>query len=204
MRLKHKYLEKIRKTPELASQFSKEEKGTGGKSMVRYWDWAIGRYHHDKSAEAAFQYLQNGIQNFNETKKNREHGELLIKKLRLYIADYSKLGFEYLSSQSRLNIDIQHNNLVTGEVFRLDKTRDNGYAITLLNRTDEVWAHQLRFRLLQIHYSNLYKCPHDLIKVGVYNFEKDVHEYISFDDEELREAWAEITGLSEKINQFKL
>lgn len=204
MKLKHKFVEQIRKFPELASQFSKEEKNPGGKSMVRYWDWAIGHFHHENSKEAAFKYLMNGIQSFNDTKKNRNNGERLIKKLDKYIIDYQKMGFNYISSQSKLNMDIQHNNFMTGEIFRIDKTPEKGYAITLLIRNDEVWAHQLRFRLLQIHYANVYKCPHDLIKVGIYNFEKEEHEYVSFDDDELRNAWIEITKLSEKINQFKL
>jgi hypothetical protein len=198
MKLKHKNLELIRNAPELAMQFSKDE-STGGKSMIRYWDWAVGHFHHEQNEAVAFKYLQNGIQSFSDTKKNRDNGERLIKKLDMYIAGYQNLGFDYISSQSRLNMDIQHNNLLTGEIFRIDKTLENGYAITLLNRTDEIWAHQLRFRLLQIHYSNLYKCPHDLVKVGVYNFIKEEHEYVSFDDEELRDAWAEITGISKRL-----
>lgn len=203
MKLKHRNLEQIRKAPELASQLSKEE-GIGGKSMVRYWDWAVGHYHQEQDFRVGLDYLQNGILSFNNTKQNREKGEKLMKKLEKYVFSYSKLGFNYIGSNSRLNIDIEHNNSVTGEVFRIDSTKEGGYAITLLNRTDEIWAHELRFRLLQIHYSNIYKCPYDLVKVGVFNFEREDHEYVSFDDLELKSAWDEITGISSKINQFKL
>lgn len=203
MKLKHRNLEQSRKSPEVASQLSKEV-GIGGKSMVRYWDWAVGHYHQEKDFRVGLDYLQKGILSFNNTKQNREKGEKLMKKLEKYVSNYSKLGFNYIGSNSRLNIDIQHNNAVTGEVFRIDGTMEGGYAITLLNRTDEIWAHELRFRLLQIHYSNIYKCPYDLVKVGVFNFESGEHEYVSFDEEELKSAWAEITGISSKINQFKL
>jgi len=202
MKLKHKFLEQIRKSPELASKFS-EEKGQGGKTMVRVWDRSISHFHQE-GEEEAFRYLLNGLLEFRDTKEHRQRKELYYNKLKNYIKEYNSYGFKSLKIMSHLKIDIQHNNFITGEVFRIDKTPENGYAITLLNRTDEVWAHQLRFRLLQIHYSNLYKCPHDLIKVGIYNFEKEKHEYFSFDDEELREAWAEISGISSKINQFKL
>lgn len=202
MRLKHKNLEQIRKSPELASKFS-EEKGQIGKTMVRVWDRSISHFHQEGAAEA-INFLHNGLLEFRDTKEHRQRKELYYNKLKNYIKEYNSFGFKPIKIMSHLKIDIQHNNFITGEIFRIDKTPEDGYAITLLNRTDEVWAHQLRFRLLQIHYSNVYKCPHDLIKVGVYNFEKEEHEYVSFDDKELKDAWTEIIGISNKINQFKL
>lgn len=203
MNIKHRNLEQIRKSPKSVSEFSNES-GKGGKTMIRVWDHAIGHYHHDGDAKAALSYLINGLSQFNDNKKNREWKEKLIDKFNCYINSYTKLKLTNVKVNSRLKIDIHHNNFITGEIFRIDKSSENGYIITIQNRKDEIWAHELRFRLLQIHFSNLYKCPYDLIKVGVYNFENGEHEYVSFDDIELRNAWDETINISNKINQIRL
>ena len=200
MKIKHKNLEAIKANPRMASALVKEN--SNGKSMVRYWDWAVSCFHHKKSLRAALNYLENGILSFNDTKQNRTKGNKLLEALEVYTKSYDSLGFNYLSSQKRIKIDIEHNNFITGEIFRLDETVEGGYAITILQRQDDVWAHELRFKVLQVYFSNYYKCPFDLIKVGVYNVEKGIHEYISFDENELNEAWNEVIELSKEINKF--
>jgi hypothetical protein len=157
MRIKHKYLERIRQTPDAISQILKENKG-GGKSMIRYWDYAIGHFHQN-NLDFAMDYLKQGLQEFKDHKRNRDHASELIGKLERYAENYLELGFDYIGSQKHLRIDIKHNNFITGEVFRIDKTPEGGYAVTLMNRTDEIWAHELRYQLMQIHYSNIFKCP---------------------------------------------
>ncbi len=203
MKLKHRHLEQIRKSPESVNQVVIQELG-GGKSMVRYWDWAVGQYHHTRDVESANNYLLKGLSNFNDNKKNNEWREVLVNKFNNYIVSYENLKFQNLEVNNRLNIDIEHNNFITGEIFRVDKSQDNGFVVTLQNRKDEIWAHELRFRVLQVHYSNVYRCPYDLVKVGVFNFESGEHEYVSFDDFELKQAWDEVTNLSNKINQIRL
>lgn len=203
MRIKHRVLEQVRKSPESISQIT-GQKTAGGKTMIRVWDNAIGKYHHSKDAQAAQAYLLNGLSNFNNTKKNNEWREVLVNKFNRYIASYEKLKVENIGVNTRLLMDIHHNNFLTGEILRIDKTPESEYLVTVQNRQDEIWGHELRFRLLQIHFSNKYKCPYDSIKVGVYNFQSEEHEYLSFDDIELRQAWDEVVNLSNRINQFRL
>ncbi|MBL7966893.1 MAG: hypothetical protein JNK09_07815 [Prolixibacteraceae bacterium] len=203
MKIKHRNLEQIRKSPQTASEFS-AEKGKGGKTMIRAWDNAVGKYHHLKDAKAAQVYLLNSLSNFNNNKKNNEWREVLINKFNRYVDSYEKLKVENIGVNTRLLMDIHHNNYITGEILRVDKTPDNEYLVTLQNRQDEIWGHELRFRLLQIHFSNKYKCPYDSIKVGVYNFQSEEHEYLSFDDAELKQAWNEVVNLSNRINQVHL
>lgn len=202
MKIKHKNLEAIKGDPKIASTLGKET--ANGKSMVRYWDWAVSCFHHEKDLRVALNYLEKGILSFNDTKQNRNKGDKLLEALEIYAKSYNSLGFNYISSQKRLKIDIEQNNFLTGEVFRLDETLEGGYAITILQRQDSIWAHELRFKLFQVYFSNVYKCPYDLVKVGVYNVEKGIHEYISFEDNELNDAWSEVLELSKEINKFNL
>lgn len=203
MRIRHRVLEQVRKSPESVSQITGQKPG-GGSTMIRAWDNAIGNYHHSKDAKAAQTYLLNRLSNFNSNKRNNEWREVLINKFNRYVASYEKLKVENIEVNTRLLLDIRHNNFITGEILRVDKTLENEYLITIQNRKDEIWGHELRFRLLQIHFSDKYKCPYDSIKVGVYNFQEEEHEYVSFDDRELKQAWEEVVNLSNRINQVRL
>ncbi|SHJ89093.1 hypothetical protein SAMN05444280_1382 [Tangfeifania diversioriginum] len=201
MKLKHRYLEQVRRNPQSVKQILQETSG-GGKTMVRCWDRAIGHYHKNEDSKSALSYLNSALSNFNDNRTNNVKKDMLIEKFNNYTHEYLNLDFKNIKVNSRINIDIHHNNYLTGEIFRVDQTPENGFAITLMNRNDEIWATELRFRILQIYYSNIYKCPYDLIKVGVFNFEEELHEYTSFDEIELNQAWQEIIDISNKINKF--
>jgi hypothetical protein len=73
-----------------------------------------------------------------------------------------------------------------------------------MNRSDDIWATEIRFRILQLHFSNIYRFPYDLIKVGVYNFEECLNEYTSFDETELNLAWEETLTISQNINRIQI
>jgi hypothetical protein len=84
MKLKHRYLEQARKNPQSISQIS--EQTTGGKSMVRYWDWAVGHFHKDQDSKSALAYLENGLSNFNDNRANNNKREMLIEKFKSYVS----------------------------------------------------------------------------------------------------------------------
>jgi hypothetical protein len=203
MKLKHRYLEQVRRNPQSVSMLLKETDG-GGKTMVRCWDRAIGRFHKNEEFDDAKNYLESALSNFNDNRANKEKREMLIDKFINYTLEYANLGFRNIKTNTNISINIQHNNTLTGEVFRIDTTNENGLAITLMNRTDDIWASELRFPLLQLYYANIYKYPYDLIKVGVYNFEEEIHEYTSFEEKELNLAAEEVISISKKINQIQL
>lgn len=203
MKIKHRYLEQVRRNPHSVTQFLKDLDG-GGSTMVRCWDNAVGRFHKNHDVTKTKDYLESRLSNFKDTRSNNEKRNMLIDKFYNYIHEYSNLQFRNIKTNTNIRINIQHNNVITGEVFRIDATHDNGLAITLMNRADKIWTSELRFPLLQLHYANVYKYPYDLIKVGVYNFENEVHEYISFEERELNQAADEVINLSKKINQIQL
>ena len=190
MKIKHKNLELVRSNPSNAKIFLSENY-PGGKNMTRCWDRAISVYHKENRLDKAILYLQGQCLNFANTKKNRDKTESLILKLIAYDKNYTQLNFLPQKILGRLNIDIEYNNNLSGEIYRVDKTCD-GYAITLMLREDKIWQNELRFPLLQRFYSDMFKCPANKIKVGVYKYDKSEHEYITYDESTLNNAWDEM------------
>lgn len=196
MKFSHRNLEAIRQNPK---NFKQILNSSGGRiSMARYWQFAARRYHQSSNDdELAVNYLENNCLNhFVNNASNSGKIRKLIDKLHLYFEDYKKQNIEFYDYTNRISIDIQNNNFITGEIFRIDKKNDGGYKIALFSKLDSIWANELRFPLLQIYYSNLFECPTMDIEVGVYNLEKDKHEYLFFDEETLQQAWNEITQIS--------
>ena len=200
MKIKHKHLESIRVAPQNIVTFNTPSTKMG-KTMIRQWDFSLSEYH-EKGLNQAIVYLQNSLSTFKETKQNKIKEENLIKKLIAYDKSYRDLNYECIMLRSKLNIDLKHNNNLCGEILRIDKTQNNGYAITLMLRNDNIWASELRFPIIQRYFSEINKCPFDLIKVGVFNLELAKHEYISYDEQTLISSWKEINELSNNINQY--
>jgi len=128
---------------------------------------------------------------------NKDRAIDFINKLEKYITKYNQLNFKVYKTLSKLKYDVGNGNLLTGEIFRIDKKEVNFY-ISLFYKGDGLWAHELRFPLIQIHFSNLLKWPVDQIYVGVFDYNKVEHEHISFDEGTLKNS------LEEVRNVFKL
>lgn len=202
MNIKHKYLENIRYSPQDVVSIVGPN-NVMGKTMIRGWDLSISTYHQE-GINPAINYIQEYCSGFNDNNRNRQKTESLIQNLIAYDENYTQLNYEFVNSLARIKIDVAHNNYLTGEILRIDRTQDGGYAITLMQRENEVWVNELRFPVIQRYYSNKFNCPWDMVKVGVYNFETMEHEYVTFDEETLRNAWDEVRELSNQINNFIL
>ncbi|MCE5332174.1 MAG: hypothetical protein LLF95_08530 [Bacteroidales bacterium] len=199
MKIKHKNLELVRTNPSSAKVLLSESY-PGGKNMTKCWDRAISVYHKENnSLEKAIKYFQGQCLTFANNKRNRDRIENLTGKLIAYDKNYTQLKFLPEKVQGRLNMDIEYNNHLSGEIYRIDKTSD-GYAITLMLRQDKIWQNELRFPLLQRFYSDKFKCPLNSIKIGVYNYEKDVHEYTTYDEPALNNAWEEMIKISKLVS----
>lgn len=198
MKIKHKKLELVKQNPKDIKNIISEGY-SGGPNMTRCWDRAISFYHKENDINRAILYLQNLLSTFADSKRNRDKTEFLIKQLIGYHESYEKLKVAPFKVLGRLNMDIGFKNYLTGEIYRVDKT-ETGYAVTLMMRTVSLWKHELRFPLIQRHFSIKLKCDESEIRVGMYNFEKSEHEYITYDHETLENAWSEVLSISEKIN----
>lgn len=204
MKFSHLKLEQIRHNPAAVKDVLSGQDGRF--SMNRVWYYAARRYHQSKQDKAtAFNYFEDSVnEHFIANKANRLKKEHLLVKLNNYFENYKKLGYEFYDHSNRISIDINHGNIVSGEIFRFDKVPDNKYAVTILDRDDSIWVKELRYPLFQIYFSNLFNCPADDISVGVYNFEQEKHEYISYDELTLKQAENEIKYISSEINKINL
>jgi hypothetical protein len=200
MKFSHAKLEQIRKAPKDFKNIL-GEKGQGTMSINRLWQFAVRHYHQKKNDKNyAIMYFEDKCERFVANAINRAKIDNHLSKLEKYIKSYNKLGYDYYDYSNRLSFDIGFDNFISGEIFRIDKKPDEGYAITLLWKDEEnLWNDQLRFPVFQINYSDLFKCPVDAISVGVYDFNKEKHEYKTFDDYELKNAKKEIISISKII-----
>lgn len=199
MRIKHKKLELVKLNPKQVKSILAEQY-KGGKNMTRCWDRAISFYHKENDINKAIIYLQYLFLGFSDSKRNRDKFEYFIGKLIEYHESYKKLDFTPFKVLGKLNMDIGFDNSLTGEIYRIDKTK-TGFAVTLIIRSDGLWKHELRFPLLQRYFSTKLKCSESEIIVGVYNFEKSEHEYVTYDHTTIENAWSEVLFISEQINQ---
>lgn len=203
MKFSHRNLEAIRQNP---VNFKQILGSSGGRlSMARCWQFAARRYHqNDNDEEKAVKYLEDScINQFVNNASNAGKIRVLVDKLYKYFKDYQKQNVNFYDYSNRISLDIQNNNFITGEVFRIDQKNNKGYKITLFSKQDTIWANELRYPLLQIYYSNIFECPVMDIEVGIYNLERDKHEYLCFDEETLQQAWNEVTQISSTIaNNF--
>ncbi len=200
MRISHRNLEVIRKSPQSIKQIIGNN--SPRTSMARYWQFAIKKYHKNNDINEAIDYFQSNCQqHFKDTKANQTQIFQLTDKINQYRADYLLLDFEYYDYSQRLSMDINYKNFLSGEIFRIDKKKEGGYAITLFEKDNELWSSELRFPLLQIHYSNIFKCPIDEISVGTYNLKTGKHQYINYDEYSLKTSWEEILNISRIISK---
>lgn len=198
MKFSHRNLEAIRKNP---VNFKQILGASGGRqSMARYWQFAARKFHQNNSIEMAVSYYEKiCLKNFVNNSANSTKISNLVDKLYKYSEDYESLNVNYYDYSNRISVDIQNNNFITGEVFRLDKKVNEGYKVTLFSKEDTIWANELRYPLLQIYYSNIFECPVMDIDVGIYNFSTDTHDYLCFDEKTLKQAWDEVTQISDSI-----
>lgn len=203
MKLKHSCLEQTRISPKEGIESNNKE-FKGGPTMIKAWYDTISCYHRTDDLQEALSYLHVALLRFSDNAKNINKFNDLERKLYTYVEDYKRQNMQCQKAMCHLKMDISHNNVLTGQIMHIDKTEEGGYAIAIVSREDKIWTHELRFPLLQRHYSNIYQCPFDLVKVGVFNYEKGVHEYTSYDEVTLNSAWDEICELSNKINTLKL
>ncbi|MDD4972086.1 MAG: hypothetical protein PHT07_21885 [Paludibacter sp.] len=203
MKFSHTKLEQIRNNPGNIKQIVSDGRGSFSKNAA--WKFSIKKYHQkDSNKDFAFRYFEEMFErNFVDNNANRIIKVELLEKLERYVEDYEKQKFEFYDYSNRISIDINHGNMISGEIFRFDKT-ENGFAVTLFHNDDSIWIKELRYPLLQIHFSDKLNCPAEFVKVGVYNFIDEIHEYNTFDELTLHQSWDEIVKISGEINRIVL
>jgi hypothetical protein len=197
MRISHRNLEAIRRNPKMALQI---QSGRGGSnSIARNWQFKLKPYH---TAGFSIEQVANDFHSyclgtFKNTRDNLSKINDLYDKYPSYVSNYKKQKLSFLSFHSKIKFTIDEDNILSGEIFRIDKTKNGGFSITLFwnNQESEIWATELRFPLLQKYYADKYGVTTDKVQVGIFNFENQSHEYITFDQESIEDALDELSGI---------
>jgi len=93
--------------------------------------------------------------------------------------------------------------VLSGETFRIDRARNGEYVITLMwkNQESDIWAHELRFPVLQQFFADEFGVSTNKVKIGIFDFENVSHEYIKFDEEAIEDAMRELNDIIKEIGE---
>lgn len=199
MRLSHSKLEEVRKDPKKFKKSLEGEPGFQGRpGRYRYWQFATRKYHSE-GIEAAEKHLVKLFRNFAENRKSDRLLEDHISYLHQYINDFIELENEVVKVGDKINLEINYNNILGGEIQRLDFSIDGGYEVYLMIKEDYIWENELRFPLIQHYYAEEMGCDYEDIKVGVYCFSMGEHVVEKFSQEEIEKALKEVDYISNII-----
>lgn len=204
MRISHRNLEAIRMNPKMASQILS---GRGGSnSIARNWQYKLKPYHTAgfNVEQVASDFYTYCLGAFKNTRDNLAKMNDFRGRYPLYVNNYEEQKLSFLSFHSKIKFTIDEDNILSGEIFRVDKTKDGGFAVTLFwnNQESSIWANELRFPLLQKFYADKYGVTTDKVQVGIFDFENQSHEYITFDQESIEDALDELSGIMLSLGQM--
>jgi len=206
MRISHRSLEAIRRNPTLIFELGKGQRGSN--SIARNWEYKLKPFHVSgvPIGQVANNFEAYCVGAFRDTKANLlKIGELYYRYPK-YESDYQQQNFVFQDFHKNIRFNIAGDFILSGEVFRIDRTRNGGYAITLMwkNQESDIWAHELRFPVLQKLFADEFGVSTGKVKVGIFDFENVAHEYITFGKEAIEGAMSELHNIIEEIGKVAL
>lgn len=156
---------------------------------------AIYAFHKTDNERAARAKLSFYLSNFSSLSKIAAAEGALSS----YIAWYYDEKPIVVATRVKIGIDIGFDNILAGEVSRVDIRRNAGYRGILLGSIPDNWANQLRMPLIQIGLAQLYKRQPDEIEVGWQDLSGRPLQTKCYADREMRTAFKEITRISKSV-----
>ena len=199
MKLSHSELEAFRTNPHAFV-----DRGDGRFArigMFRYWQFALRTYHKE-GRQAALARLDGNLTNhFKTTKPNLRKFADLKRQLAAYAMSFEALGHVAVEVQSRLNANPCPNLQVGGEIARLDLVPTGGYAVFLFwKEGGDGWRNQIRFPVVQQHFSSKLAAPLKEITVGVYCVQTMTHQLAKFSANAVAQAQIELADALAQIS----
>lgn len=199
MKISHRQLEIIRSNPENFSSLISEARG-GYFRLSKYtcWKHAVNFYYKSgydlNKTEDYFVKMFNN--NFVDNKRNQRELKSYIQELNRYVDDFNDLGNEIIDTKVKVSLDIGHNNTLSGEIHRIDMSLNGGYEVYMIIKADYNWEDELRFPLLQHHFSQDLGCSNEEVSVGVYCFEMGEHLVNKYSQDEIEKSLKEVDKIS--------
>ncbi|PXY00855.1 hypothetical protein DF185_13230 [Marinifilum breve] len=201
MRISHRILETVRRNPTSVFELGKGQRGSN--SIARNWEYKLKPFHVPgvSIGQVANTFEAYCLGAFNNNKANLKKIGELYDRYPKYELNYQQQNLVFQDFHKNIEFNIAGDFLLTGEIFRIDRTRNGGYAITVVwkNQESDIWAQELRFPVLQKFYADEFGVPTNKVQVGIYDFENVSHEYISFDEESIEDAMKELQNIIKEI-----
>lgn len=201
MRISHRNLEAIRRNPSFVFELGKGQGGSN--SIARNWEYKLKPFHVSgvPIGQVANTFEDYCLRTFNNNKANLLKIEELYNRYPKYELSYRQQNLIFQDFHKNIAFNIEGDFVLSGEIFRIDKTRHGGYAITVIwkNQESDIWAQELRFPVLQKFYADLFGVSTNKVFVGIYDFENVSHEYITFDEETIEDAMKELQDIIKEI-----
>lgn len=194
-------LEVARKSPIQFVLSAKKKDGDSdhfGFSRWMAWLNAVHFWNKNNSENSAIKYLTDSLSHFKIVQNNPEEGEYYIEKLQAYIKAHSKCGFYNLESRHRISITLNSLVVISAQIPLVVMNKDIGYSILLLSQNDLSIDTELRWPILQNHYSSVvYGVDISEINVGYFNFEREMFVTKSFTQNKVKKCLKELNDMGE-------
>lgn len=199
MKISHRQLESIRADPKNFKSILEEFKG-GFFRLSKYtcWKHAINFYFksgYDLNKTENY-FIKMFEKNFVDNKRNQRELKNYLEELNRYVNDFNDLGNDIIDTKVNVSLDIGNDNILSGEVHRIDLSLKGGYEVFTIIKGDYNWEDELRFPLLQHFFSGELGCSYDEISVGVYCFEMGEHVVKKYSQNEIEKALKEVNNIS--------
>jgi hypothetical protein len=158
---------------------------------------AIYAFHKTDNERAAKAKLSFYLSNFSSLGKIAAAEGTLAS----YIAWYYDEKPIVVATRVKIGIDIGFDNILAGEVSRVDIQRNAGYRGILLGSMPARWADELRMPLIQVGLAQLYKRQPDEIEVGWQDLSGRPLQTKCYADREIRTAFREVTRISKSVHK---
>ena len=198
MRISHRDLERARGDPRGFLIFRSQRRFSGGPTRFVYLRSAIRRYHKlGGDIDAAFEYLKGAF-------TTRRFGSL--DQYRAYLAEYHR-AFQELAATpfivlEKMELRVSDNLTIGGQIDRVDLTRD-GYSVWIfLEHEQPGWESELRFPLIQGFCAQQLGAPLSELKVGVYFFDSALYSCVTYNAEQVAQAYNEAKRLGEELSRL--
>jgi hypothetical protein len=132
-------------------------------------------YHkEDGYLQGARDYL---TEMYRKNFKRREELPILLNELTTYARAYQLTGNECVSVARRINIPINDDFQLSGEIPRIDLvTTPGGYAVWLFSRNQRPWRNELRMPIIQHRFAQTLGVDVQEIRVGFYFFSRAIYD----------------------------
>lgn len=202
MRLSHRELEQARRDPDA---YLRERMGgrpaPGKPSALRFWQLSVYVFHRNQeNLASASQYLEAAFRrNFVTGLVQERRVRVYLEHLERYAQEFHALHHTVASTKVNVKRSVVQNIEIGGEIGRVELT-PQGYALCLLVKSrPPLWRDELRMPILQQLVADRLAVPPGVVETGVYDLESESHDWHAYSEQEIDEAFQEVTRLAERL-----